>query len=249
MAAVEAEDWREAWGIRTRRDLAAAEEIARRRAVERALDAGATVVDPTSTRIGPRVEVEPDVVIHPFVALEGRCLIREGCEVFSFTRVADSVLEPGAAVGPHCDVEGARIGARCRVGPFARLRPGTVLEEDVRVGNFVETKKAVLRRGVKALHLSYLGDAEVGADANIGAGTITCNYDGEKKHRTRIGRGAFIGSDSQLVAPVTVGDGAYVGAGSTITKDVPAGALALSRARQENISGWVARRKAQEVKV
>ena len=243
VAAVEAEDWREAWGIRTRRDLAAAEEIARRRGVERALDAGATVVDPNSTRIGPGVEVEPDVVIHPFVLLEGRCVIREGCEVFSFTRVADSVLEPGAAVGPHCDVEGARIGARCRVGPFARLRPGTVLEEDVRVGNFVETKKAVLRRGVKALHLSYLGDAEIGADANIGAGTITCNYDGEKKHLTRIGRKAFIGSDTQLVAPVTVGDGAYVGAGSTITKDVPAGALALSRAAQKNIEGWVARRK------
>ena len=246
VAAVEVEDWREAWGIRTRRDLAAAEEIARRRAVERALDAGATVVDPNSTRIGPWVEVEPDVVIHPFVALEGRSVIREGCEVFSFTRVADSVLEPRAAVGPHCDVEGARIGARCRVGPFARLRPGTVLEEDVRVGNFVETKKAVLRRGVKALHLSYLGDAEIGADANIGAGTITCNYDGEKKHQTRIGRNAFIGSDTQLVAPVTVGDGAYVGAGSTVTEDVPAGALALSRTSQKNIEGWVARRKSRK---
>ncbi len=243
VAAVEAEDWREAWSIRTRRDLAAAEEIARRRAVERALDAGATIVDPNSTRIGPWVEVEPDVVIHPFVALEGRCVIREGCEVFSFTRVADSVLEPRAAVGPHCDVEGARIGARSRVGPFARLRPGTVLEEDVRVGNFVETKKAVLKRGVKALHLSYLGDAEIGAGANIGAGTITCNYDGEKKHRTTIGQNAFIGSDSQLVAPVTVGDGAYVGAGSTITQDVPPGALAVTRVPQNNVEGWVARRR------
>ncbi len=248
VAAVEAEDWRDAWAIRTRRDLAAAEEIARRRAVDRALDAGATVMDPNSTRIGPWVEVEPDVVIHPFVMLEGRTVIREGCEVFSFTRVADSVLEPGAAVGPHCDVEGATIGPRCRVGPFARLRPGTVLEEDVRVGNFVETKKAVLRRGVKALHLSYLGDAEIGADANIGAGTITCNYDGLNKHETRIGRSAFIGSDSQLVAPVTVGDGAYVGAGSTITKDVPPGALALTRAPQKNIEGWVARRRKRKKK-
>jgi bifunctional UDP-N-acetylglucosamine pyrophosphorylase/glucosamine-1-phosphate N-acetyltransferase len=242
VAAVEAEDWREAWSIRTRRDLAAAEEIARRRAVERALDAGATIVDPNSTRIGPWVEVEPDVVIHPFVALEGHCVIREGCEVFSFTRVADSVLEPRAAVGPHCDIEGAKIGARSRVGPFARLRPGTVLEEDVRVGNFVETKKTVLKRGVKALHLSYLGDAEIGADTNIGAGTITCNYDGEKKHRTTIGQKAFIGSDSQLVAPVTVGDGAYVGAGSTITQDVPPGALAVTRVPQKNVEGWVARR-------
>jgi bifunctional UDP-N-acetylglucosamine pyrophosphorylase/glucosamine-1-phosphate N-acetyltransferase len=187
--------------------------------------------------------VEPDVVVHPFVSLEGRTVLREGCEIHSFSRVADSVLEPGVVVGPHCDVDGAVIGARSRVGPFARMRPGTVLEEDVRVGNFVETKEAVLRRGVKALHLSYLGDSEVGAGANIGAGVITCNYDGEKKHRTAIGRGAFIGSDSQLVAPVTVGDGAYVGAGSTITDDVPAGALALTRAPQKVIAGWAARRR------
>jgi len=241
--AVEAEDWREAWSIRTRRDLAAAEEIGRRRAVDRALDRGATIVDPNSTRIGPLVELEPDVVIYPFVSLEGRSVLREGCEVHSFTRVADSVLGPRVVVFPHCDIEGAAIGSRCRVGPFARLRPGTVLEEDVRVGNFVETKVALLRRGVKALHLSYLGDAEIGADTNIGAGVITCNYDGEKKHRTTIGRGAFIGSDSQLVAPVTVGDGAYVGAGSTITKDVPADALALTRVPQKNIAGWAVRRR------
>jgi bifunctional UDP-N-acetylglucosamine pyrophosphorylase/glucosamine-1-phosphate N-acetyltransferase len=240
---VEAADWREAWSIRTRRDLAGAEEIVRRRALERVLDAGATIVDPATTRIGALVEVEPDVVIHPFVSLEGRTVLREGCEVQSFTRVADSVLEPGVVVGTHCDIDGAAIGARSRVGPFARLRPGTVLEEDVRVGNFVETKQAVLRRGVKALHLSYLGDAEIGADANIGAGVITCNYDGEKKHRTAIGRGAFIGSDSQLVAPVTVGEGAYVGAGSTITEDVPAGALALTRAPQKVVEGWAARRR------
>src|SRR6185503_11730309 len=217
----------------------------RRRAVERALDAGATVVDPGTTRIGPLVEVAPDVVLHPFVSLEGRTVLREGCEVHPFSRVADSVLEPGVVLLPHCDVEGAVIGARSRVGPFARLRPGTVLEEDVRVGNFVETKQATLRRGVKALHLSYLGDAEVGADANIGAGVITCNYDGERKHRTSIGAGAFIGSDSQLVAPVTVGAGAYVGAGSTITRDVPDGALAVTRVPQKNLEGWATRRKAR----
>ena len=244
--AVEAEDWREAWGIRTRRDLAAAEEMARRLAVERALDTGASVVDPNTTRIGPRVEFEPDVVIHPFVSLEGHCVLREGSEVLPFTRITDSVLAPGAVVGPHCDVEGAAIGARSRVGPFARLRPGTVLEEDVRVGNFVETKMAILRRGVKASHLSYLGDAEVGAETNIGAGVITCNYDGEKKNRTTIGRDAFIGSDTQLVAPVTVGDGAWIGAGSTITRDVPAGSLALTRSPQTVDEGWVARRRAKK---
>lgn len=246
--AVEAEDWREAWSIRTRRDLAAAEEVARRRAVERALDAGATILDPLTTRIGPRVEIEPDVVIHPFVSLEGRTILREGCEVLSFTRVADSVLAPRAVVGPSSDVEGAQIGARSRVGPFARVRPGTVLEEDVRVGNFVETKKAVLRQGVKASHLSYLGDAEIGAETNIGAGVITCNFDGEKKNRTTIGRNAFIGSDCPLVAPVTIGDGAWVGAGSTVTEDVPAGALALTRPPQKNIEGWVERRREKKKK-
>ena len=241
--AVVAEDWREAWGIRTRRDLAAAEEMGRRLAVERALDAGASIVDPNTARIGPHVEVEPDVVIHPFVSLEGRCVLREGSEVLPFTRVADSSLGVRSVVGPHCDVEGATIGERCRVGPFARLRPGTVLEEDVRVGNFVETKKAILRRGAKASHLSYLGDAEIGEQTNIGAGVITCNYDGEKKNRTTIGRDAFIGSDTQLIAPITVGDGAWVGAGSTITLDVPPGALALTRPPQTNVEGWAERRK------
>jgi bifunctional UDP-N-acetylglucosamine pyrophosphorylase / glucosamine-1-phosphate N-acetyltransferase len=243
---LEAADWTEAWGINTRRDLAGAEEIARRRELERALDAGATLIDPASTRIGADVTIEPDVLVHPFVALEGRTVLREGCEVLSFTRVVDSEVGTGAVVGPHCELEGARVGARARVGPFARLRPDTVLEEDVRVGNFVETKKSVLRRGVKALHLSYLGDAEIGEGANIGAGTITCNYDGEAKNSTKIGAGAFIGSDTQLVAPVTVGEGAYVGAGSTITRDVPPGALALTRVAQENREGWVERRRAKK---
>ena len=246
LAAVEAEDWREAWGVNTRRDLAAAEALENRRSVERALDAGVTVLDPSTVRIGPRVSFASDVVVHPFVSLEGETTIAEGCEVFSFTRVADTRMEEGSAIGPHCDSEGARIGARARVGPYSRLRPGTVLEEDVRVGNFVETKNTVLRRGVKALHLAYLGDAEVGANANIGAGVITCNYDGEKKHRTTVGEGAFVGTDSQLVAPVTVGRGAYVAAGTTVTQDVPDGALAISRVPQTNKEGWAARRKAKK---
>jgi bifunctional UDP-N-acetylglucosamine pyrophosphorylase / glucosamine-1-phosphate N-acetyltransferase len=244
--ALPVEDWREAWGVNTRRDLAEAEEIARRLSVERALDSGVTVLDPATARIGPRVEIAPDAVLHPFVCLEGTTSIGEGCEVLPFTRIVDSRLEAGAVVGPHCDLEGASVGARARVGPFARLRPGTVLGEDVKVGNFVETKKAVLGRGTKASHLAYLGDAQIGPDVNIGAGVITCNYDGETKHRTEIGAGAFIGSDSQLVAPVTVGRGAYVGAGSTITKDVPDGALAVARGLQKNFEGWAARRKARK---
>lgn len=240
--AVPVEDWREAWGINTRRELAAAEEIVRRRAVERALDQGVTVLDPVTARIGPRVEIAPDAILHPFVCLEGTTTVGEGSEILPFTRIVDSRIEAGAVVGPHCDLEGATVGPRSRVGPFARLRPGTVLGEDVRIGNFVETKKAVFGRGAKASHLAYLGDAEIGAEANIGAGVITCNYDGSKKHRTVIGERAFVGSDSQLVAPVTVGSGAYVGAGSTITKDVPEGALAVSRVEQKNIDGWGARR-------
>ena len=245
--AVPASDWREAWGVNTRRDLAAAEEIERRRGVERALDAGVTVLDPATVRIGPGVVLEPDVVLHPFVSLEGATALGEGCEILPFTRLIDARVAAGAAIGPHCEVEGARIGARARVGPFSRIRPGSEIEEDVRVGNFVETKNAILRRGVKALHLSYLGDTEIGADANIGAGVITCNYDGEKKHRTSIGEKAFIGSDSQLVAPVSVGKEAYVASGTTVTEDVPDGALALSRAPQTNKEGWVAsRRKAKK---
>jgi len=244
--AVEAEDWREAWGVNTRRDLAAAEELERRRGVERALESGVSLLDPATVRIGPQVELAPDVVLHPFVCLEGKTVLSEGCEVLAFTRLKDTRLEPGAAIGPHCDAEGAHVGPRAQVGPYSRLRPGAVLEEDVRVGNFVEVKNTVLRKGVKALHLAYLGDAEVGAGANIGAGVITCNYDGEKKHRTTVGEGAFIGTDTQLVAPVTVGKGAYVGAGTTVTQDVPDGALALSRSPQVNKEGWAARRKARK---
>ena len=244
--AVEAEDWREGWGINTRAELAAAEEIERRRSLERAVEAGASIVDPATTRIGPKVRFEPDAVVHPFVCIDGASVVEQRSEILPFTRVIDCVIGAGAVVGPHCELEGAQVGPRARVGPFARLRPGTVLEEDVRVGNFVETKKAVLRAGAKASHLSYLGDAEIGAGANIGAGVITCNYDGEKKHRTTIEEGAFIGSDSQLVAPVTIGKGAYVGAGSTITSNVPEGALALTRAPQKNIEGWAERRKARK---
>jgi bifunctional UDP-N-acetylglucosamine pyrophosphorylase/glucosamine-1-phosphate N-acetyltransferase len=191
------------------------------------------------------VRVEADAILHPFVWLDGETTVSEGAEVLPFTHVVDSSLAPGAVVGPHCDLDGAKIGPRARVGPFARLRPGSVLEADVKVGNFVETKNTVLREGVKAQHLAYLGDADVGARSNIGAGVITCNYDGSRKHRTTIGEGVFVGSDAQLVAPVTVGKGAYVGAGATITQDVPEGALALSRVPQINIEGWVEKRKAK----
>jgi len=224
--AIEIPDHREAMGVNSRRELAFADAVERRRGAERLIDQGATLLDPETTLVGPYVSAARDVVIHPFVVLEGRTRLAAGCEIKSF-----------------CDLNDSVVGARTTVGPFARLRPGTVLDEDVRVGNFVETKKAHLKKGAKASHLSYLGDTEIGEDANIGAGTITCNYDGEKKNFTRIGRGAFIGSDSQLVAPVEIGDGAYVGAGSTITKNVPSESLAISRGSQRNIEGWARKRK------
>jgi bifunctional UDP-N-acetylglucosamine pyrophosphorylase/glucosamine-1-phosphate N-acetyltransferase len=246
--AIEAEDWREAWGVNTRRDLAAAEELERRRGVERALDAGVTVLDPATVRIGPSVTFAPDVILHPFVSLEGATALEEGCEVFSFTRLVDTRVASNAAVGPHCECESSSIGARARVGPFSRLRPKSVIEEDARIGNFVETKNTKVGRGAKAQHLAYLGDADIGAGANIGAGVITCNYDGEKKHSTTIGEGAFVGSDVQLVAPVTVGAGAYVGAGTTVTQDVPDGALAISRPPQVNKPGWASGRRAKKAK-
>ncbi|HTY40596.1 MAG TPA: bifunctional UDP-N-acetylglucosamine diphosphorylase/glucosamine-1-phosphate N-acetyltransferase GlmU [Thermoanaerobaculia bacterium] len=244
--ALEAEDWREAFGVNTRRDLAAAEQLEQRRGVERALDAGVTVLDPGTVRIGPRVVLGADVVLHPFVSLEGKTVLADRCAVLSFTRLLDTEVAAGASVGPHCDAEGAKIGVNARVGPYSRLRPGAQLGEDVRVGNFVEIKNSVLHRGAKAQHLAYLGDADVGPAANIGAGVITCNYDGQKKHRTTVGEGAFVGTDSQLVAPVTVGRGAYVAAGTTVTGNVPDGALAISRVPQVNKEGWAARRKAKK---
>jgi len=155
--------------------------------------------------------------------------------------VTDSIVEPGAHLKPYSVLTSARVGRAAQIGPFAHLRPDSVIGEEAHVGNFVETKKTVMHRKSKANHLAYLGDGEIGEGANIGAGTIFCNYDGYQKHKTTIGRGAFIGSDSQLVAPVVVGDGAYVGTGSTITKDVPADALAIGRARQENKEGYATR--------
>ena len=228
--ALEVEDWREAWGVNTRRDLAAAEEMERRRGVERALDAGVTLLDPSTVRIGPRVALAPDVVLHPFVSLEGETRIEEGCEIFPFTRIVDTLVAAGTTIGPHCEAEGAKVGPRCAVGPFSRLRPGTVLEEDVRVGNFVETKNTTLRKGVKALHLSYLGDAEVGAGSEHRRRRDHLQLRRAKRSTAR--RSARAPSSAPTPSswrPSTVGDGAYVAAGTTVTQDVPDGALALSR--------------------
>ena len=230
-------------GINSQRELAGATARLRAALVESWMDAGVTVLDPATTWIEPAVRLAPGVLLHPFVRLQGSTRLQEGVEVRSFSVLSDTEVGAFTLVKEHCVLEKTVVGPRCLVGPFSRTREGTVLEEGVHLGNFVETKKAALGRGVKANHLSYLGDATVGAGSNIGAGTITCNYDGEKKHPTVLGERVFVGSDTQLVAPVTVGDGAYIGAGTTVTQAVPPGALAVSRVPQRNIEGWVARKK------
>jgi len=217
-----------------------------------ALDAlragGVTLLDPSTTFIDDGVTIGAGTVIHPGVTLEGRTRIGARCRIRSWVRVSDSVVGDDVLVNNSCVIVESEVDGGCSVGPFAHLRPGSRMRSGAHVGNFVELKKTVLGEGSKASHLAYLGDAAIGAGVNIGAGTITCNYDGEKKNPTTIGDGAFIGSDSQLIAPVTVGPGAYVAAGSSITDDVPAGALGIARSRQRNIEGWVARKKKPEVR-
>jgi bifunctional UDP-N-acetylglucosamine pyrophosphorylase/glucosamine-1-phosphate N-acetyltransferase len=206
---------------------------------------GVLVEDPASIHVGPEVVVEPGATLRPFTILEGRTVIRAGASVGPFVRLVDVEVGRGAQVLDHCLLRESVVEAGASVGPFAHLRPLSHVGEGAKVGNFVELKKTHLGQGSKAQHLSYLGDATVGPHVNIGAGTITCNYDGEAKHATRIEAGAFVGSDSTLVAPVTVGEGAYVAAGSTITEDVPKDALALGRARQTTKPGWAAARRAR----
>ena len=204
-----------------------------------ALDAGVRFADPARVEIRGSVRAGRDVQVDVDVVFEGEVVLGDGVRIGPFSRIRDAQLAAGTLVHAHCDIEGAIAGAGCVIGPFARLRPGTELGEAVHIGNFVETKKTRLGRGSKANHLSYLGDAEIGAAVNIGAGTITCNYDGANKHLTRIGDGAFIGSNTSLVAPVTVGAGATIGAGSTIGTDAPEGELTVARARQTTIRGWL----------
>jgi len=209
---------------------------------------GATIQRPETCVIDAEVEIAADAVIEPFVQLLGRTKIGAGCRIRSFTVIENCTLGRDVLVRQSCVLVESTIADGARIGPFAHLRPGSEIGEDAHVGNFVETKKARLGKGAKANHLTYLGDAEVGAGSNIGAGTITCNYDGVNKHTTTIGKNAFIGSDSTLVAPVSIGDGAYVGAGSCITKNVPADSLAVSRARLIVKAGWAAARRVLQQK-
>mgnify|MGYP003877117883 CR=1 FL=1 len=228
-------------GVNDRVDLARAEARLRERILHRLMREGVTVVDPAAVYISPDVEVGQDAVIYPGTHLLGRTVVGEGCEIGPGAYLIDSQVEAGARVW-FSVLEGAYVGKEAKIGPFAHLRPGAHIGARARVGNFVEVKNATLGEGVKAGHLAYIGDAEVGAHANIGAGAITCNYDGVRKHRTEIGPGAFIGSNAALVAPVRIGEGAYVGAGSVITEDVPPYALALERGEQRIKPEWAKKR-------
>ncbi len=234
----------EAQGVNDRVELARATALLRDRILSRHMLAGVTIEDPASTWIGPEVRIGADTVIRPHTFLEGRTAVGEECELGPGLRVKDCTL--GDRVAAHNAVLAeSEIGEGTRIGPFAQLRPGCRVGRKVKIGNFVELKNAQVEDGVSVGHLAYVGDASVGEKSNIGAGTITCNYDGQKKHRTRIGRAAFIGSHTTLVAPVEVGDGAFTAAGAVVTQDVPGDALAIARARQENKPGWAARRREQ----
>jgi len=235
-------------GVNSQAELARCADIARGEIVNRLMDEGVTVLDPATAWVDAAVRIRPGAVLHPFVRIEGTTALAAGVQVGSFTTVRNCSVGPGTVIKENCVLEDSEVGAGCILGPLCHTRPGTVLEDRVHLGNFVETKKSTLREGVKANHLSYLGDAYVGSGSNIGAGTITCNYDGVHKHPTTMGEGVFIGSDTQLVAPVKLGDGAYVGAGTTVTKDVPAGALAISRVPQKNVEGWAERKKKRKAK-
>lgn len=222
-------------GINSPRELLVAEKALREQIVENLIDEGVLIHNPDTVIIGPAVSVEPGVEIFGHCEIYGESTVRAGARMGSYNYITDSNFETGCDVRQFCHIEGAEVGPDCWVGPYARLRPGAVLKKGARVGNFVEMKKATLGEGAKASHLTYLGDAEVGSGANVGAGTITCNYDGKNKFVTTIGEGAFIGSNTALVAPVTVGRDALIGAGSTITKDVPDESAAIARGKQVNL--------------
>jgi bifunctional UDP-N-acetylglucosamine pyrophosphorylase/glucosamine-1-phosphate N-acetyltransferase len=230
-------------GINSRSELAEVSRVLRAQKAAALMADGVTIEDPATTYIDKDVTIGRDTIIRPCVWIEGATTIGSGCEIHSGVRIVDSQIGDRVVVYNHCVITNAQLGDDAQVGPFAHLRADANVRERARVGNFVELKKTVLGPGSKSMHLAYLGDATIGEKVNIGAGTITCNYDGTHKNPTVIEDGAFIGSDTQLIAPVTVGKGAYVGSGATIREDVPSGALAVSAGKQRNIEGWVENKK------
>jgi bifunctional UDP-N-acetylglucosamine pyrophosphorylase / glucosamine-1-phosphate N-acetyltransferase len=248
VVAVEAANAPEVLGANTIAELVALDAILRAATASRLMAQGVTIFRPETCVIDADVEVGPDTVIEPSVQLLGGTRIGSDCRIRSSTVIENSTIADGVLIRQSCIITDSAIATGAKIGPFAHLRPGSEIGEDAHVGNFVETKKARLGKGAKANHLTYLGDADVGAGSNIGAGVITCNYDGVHKHMTLIGDRVFVGSDSTLVAPITIGDGAYIGAGSCITREVPADALAVSRARQVTKEGWAAARRSRQKK-
>ncbi len=235
---VKAENWTEVMGINDKKQLAEAERALQARLVEELMAAGVGFADPGRVDIRGKLECGQDVFIDVNAVFEGSVSLGDGVKVESNNVVCDSDLGAGTVVRPNCHIEGASTGANCVIGPFARLRPGAELADDVRIGNFVEVKRSTIAAGSKVNHLTYIGDAEIGTGVNVGAGTITCNYDGANKHKTTIGDHVFIGSGVELVAPVRIGAGATIGAGSTITKTAPEGELTIGRSKQVTIKGW-----------
>ncbi len=247
VSALKAGDAAEVLGANTIAELVALDARMRAATANRLMASGVTIFRPETCVIDAEVLVDADTIIEPFVQLLGATRIGTDCRIRSYSVIENCTLGNDVLVRQGCVLGESRVADGARIGPFAHLRPGSEIGQDAHVGNFVETKKAKLGKGAKANHLTYLGDAEVGAGTNIGAGVITCNYDGVHKHVTRIGQGSFVGSDSTLVAPIEIGDGAYIGAGSCITHNVPSGALAVGRSRQVTKEGWaVARRARQE---
>jgi bifunctional UDP-N-acetylglucosamine pyrophosphorylase/glucosamine-1-phosphate N-acetyltransferase len=234
-------------GLNHRAGMARVSKIMRERINARLMDAGVTIVDPDQTYIDTEVAIGADTIVHPLTFLEGTTKIGEGCEIGPSARIVSSRIDDGAEV-TFAVVRESKIGPGAAVGPYASLRPGTVLEAGAKAGSFVEVKASKIGRGAKVPHLSYVGDATIGTGANLGAGTVTVNYDGYDKHRTVVGDDARVGSDTMLVAPVKIGKGAATGAGSTITEDVPAGALGIERSEQRNVPGYRERKDAEKGK-
>ncbi len=241
-AAVMVDDPEEIMGVNDRVQLAHASKLLRQRINRQVMLSGVTLVDPEQTYIDAGVQIGPDTIIWPGSVLQGTTVIGAGCTLESNVQIAGSTLADQVTIKAGSVLHDAIVGREATVGPMAHLRPGSVLESQVKIGNFVETKKIVMGKGSKASHLTYLGDAEIGSEVNIGCGTITCNYDGTNKHKTVIGDRVFVGSDVQLVAPVRVGAGSLIAAGTTVTADVPPDSLAISRTPQVNKEGWCLQR-------
>jgi bifunctional UDP-N-acetylglucosamine pyrophosphorylase/glucosamine-1-phosphate N-acetyltransferase len=248
IVALKAGDAAEVLGANTLAELASLDATLRARKCADLMASGVSIYRPETCVIDPDVEIGADTILEPFVQLLGRTRVGSDCRIRSFSVISDSQIADNVLIRPGCIIDQSSVAAGAQLGPYSHIRPASEIGEGAHVGNFVETKKTRLGRGSKANHLTYLGDSDIGAGVNVGAGTITCNYDGVNKHMTVIEDGAFIGSDSTLVAPVRIGKGAYVAAGSTITEPVPADALALGRTRQTTKEGWAAKRREERAK-